>query len=528
MFRGRRLPSSAARIARARRPFLHALAVTALFGAYVHSAFVLHHPRHSPDGAWYVERALVLHESGASPPLEGVRPLYLRWLNLLMRADPDFAGYLRCLDRTVPRWPEWDPRWAERYGGVREGKTALASACRPLANVGIYAQALLGAVGVALVGLAGWLASRRALVAYLSVLVALLLDGYVHQSVGYMPDSLVVPLFTGVNVCLARLARDRRPPSAPRTAGTALLGGLLLGALILTRPPYELLLAVLPAAAAVLAFRNLACRRAIGIATAGVVLGAALIAMPWAARQAGEEDAAGDSITYGSGVLVVRLSYNALTWRQWLAAFPFWTSMQEWEAEPGNDAATRWFGTSATAVLDKRHPDFLERRWSETARVWKARLEDGPRSLVKHTLTDLPKHLAVSVPLAWRGMSEFRSPPCGIGPYAAVFWLLFLFAFAPGAPGNRRVLAALTFCPAVVLIVQALVSAGVSRYNVGLVVPLAVGSALCLARTIDGARRRLRRRPAGRRLRLRSAPGRTVTAARARPPRRDETGEFSQ
>ena len=470
-----------------------------LLGAYVHSVFVLHHPNYSPDGAWYVERALVLHESGALPRLEGVRPLYLLWLDLLMRADPDFAGYLRCLDRTVPRWPEWDPRWAEHYGGVREGKTALASACRPLANIGVYAQALLGAVGVGLVGLAGWLASRRALVAYLSVLVALLLDGYVHQSVGYMPDSLVVPLFTGVNVCLAWLARDRRTASAPRAAGAALVCGLLLGALVLTRPPYEFLLAVLPAAAAVLAFLHPARRRAIGVATAGIVLGAVLAVTPWVARQTGDAVAADDSIAYGAGVLVDRLSFNDLTRRQWLAAFPFWTSMQEYEAEPGNDAATRWFGTSATAVLDKRHPDFFLKRWSETARVWKARAADGPRSLVKHMLADLPKHLAVSVPLAWRGMSGFRGLPCGIGPYAAVFWLLFLFAFAPGAPGNRRVLAALTFCPAVVLIVQALTTVNDARYNVGLVVPLAVGSALCLAWTIDGAGRRLRGRPAGRR-----------------------------
>ena len=495
---GRRVPLPAARTARARRTFLHALAVTALLGAYVHSAFVLHYPRHSPDGSWYIERALVLHESGALPHLEGVRPLYLRWLDLLMRADPDFAGYLRCLDRTVPRWPEWDPRWAEHHGGVREGKTALASACRPLANVGIYAQALLGAVGVGLVGLAGWLASRRALVAYLSVLVALLLDGYVHQSFGYMADSLVVPLFTGVNVCLAWLARGRQPASAPRAAAAAGAGGLLLGALVLTRPPYEVLLAVLPAAAAVLAFRNRARRRAIGAAAGGFLLGAALIVTPWAVRAAGD---AGSMSPYVVGALVGRLSFNAMTWRQWLAAFPYWTSMQEWEAEPGADIATRWFGPRTVAALDRRHPDYFYRRWNETSTRWKAHREDGLPSLARHMLAELPKHLVVSAPLLWRGMTEFRGPPCGIGPYAAVFWPLLIFGFARGAPENRRVLAALAFCPAVVLAVHVLAVGGGFRYNVGLITPLAVGSALCLARTIDGARRP----PAGRRFRLRSA-----------------------
>ena len=75
-------------------------------------------------------------------------------------------------------------------------------------------EALLVAVGVGLVGLAGWLASRRALVAYLSVLAALLLDDYVHASVGYLAANLVVPLLAGVNVCLAWLALGRRPAAA--------------------------------------------------------------------------------------------------------------------------------------------------------------------------------------------------------------------------------------------------------------------------------------------------------------------------
>ena len=472
-----------------RRTLLHALAVTALLGAYACSAFVLHYPRPSPDGSWFVARALALHESGALPALDGARPLYFRWLNLLMRVDPDFAGYLRCLQKTVPRWPEWDPRWAEQHGGVREGKTALVSACRPLANVGIYAQALLGAVGVGLVGLAGWLASRRALVAYLSVLAILLLDGYVHNSVGYIPENLVVPLFTGVNVCLAWLALERRPARAWRAAGAC---GLLLGLVVLSRPPYETLLVVLSAAAAVLALRDRARRREIAGAAAGVLLGAALVVTPWAVR------GAADSTTYVSASLVLRLNYNDMTWRQWLAAFPFWTSMPEWEAEPGDDAVTRWLGARAAAPLDRRHPDYFGRRWDETARTWKAHRERGPLFLSGRILAELPKHLAASAPLAWRGMSEFRSGPCGFGPYAAAVWLLFLFAFARGAPRNRRVLAALTFCPAVVLAVNALVSSNLSRYNLGLLLPLSVASALCCAWTIDGARSRLRRVAFGR------------------------------
>lgn len=464
-----------------RRTFLHALAVTALLGAYLHSAFVLHYPRPSPDGSWWVAKALVLHESGALPALDGARPLYFWWLNLLMRVDPDFAGYLRCLEEALLRWPGWDPRWIEHFNGMPEGKKTLVAACRPLANAGIYAQALLGAIGVGLVGLAGWLASRRALVAYLSVLAALLLDGYVEASFGYLPDNLVVPLLTGFNVCLAWLALGRRPAAA--LACAALACGLLLGLLVLTRPPYEILLAVLPAAAAVLALRDRARRRAIAVAATGVLLGAVLVVTPWAVR----DDARGSAYAYT--VFATRLAYNDMTWRQWLAAFPFWTSFKPVD----DDAATRWFGARATAPLDRRHPDYFGRRWEETTQTWKAHIERGPLFLSGRILAELPKHLAVSAPLAWRGMSHFLSGPYRIGPYAAAVWLFLLFAFARGAPRNRRVLAALTFCPAVVLAVNALVSANIPRYNLGLLLPLSVASALCCAWTIDGAGTRLRR-----------------------------------
>ena len=71
--------------------------------------------------------------------------------------------------------------------------------------------------------------------------------------------------------------------------------------------------------------------------------------------------------------------------------------------------------------------------------------------------------------------------------------MLLIFSFVRGTTEHRSVLAALTFCPAVVLAINALVSVSVSRYNIGLVTPLSVGVALTIAWAIDGVWNRLRR-----------------------------------
>ena len=473
-----------------RRVLSHALVIASLIGMYIYSAFVVHGPRYSGDGFFYVEQALSIFRG--SQLSEDALPLYPLWLNLLMHIDPACVDYLQCMCETLPRWPAWDLRWGEHFGDVVKGKRGVILAvCRPWDNIGFYAQALLGAIGIGLVWIAGWLASGRFAIAHISAFVALYLDRYLLYSTAYRPENLVIPLFGGVNVCLAYLALGRAR-TMPQRVVVAITCGLLLGALILTRPPYEFLLVALSLAAAIYAFRNGARRREITVAIAGILISALLVIAPWAAYNYKVRGFVGLSKGYALGILAERLTFNAMTGRQWLAAFPFWTSEQRGETELGDNWVTKLFGAETTAPLDKRHPDYFTRgkRVHEAKQPYKDALANGYLSLLGRILSDLPKHFVTSVPLAWRGMSEFTKGPT----LKSTFYVLLIFSFVYGTHRNRSVLAALAFCPVVVLAINALVSVNINRYNIGLVTPLSVGVALPIAWAIDGAWNRLRRR----------------------------------
>ncbi len=78
-------------------------------------------------------------------------------------------------------------------------------------------------------------------------------------------------------------------------------------------------------------------------------------------------------------------------------------------------------------------------------------------------------------------------------PFGAACLLVVIFRFVRGSPRNRGALAALAFCPAVVLAINALVSASLPRYGFGLLMSLSVGVALPIAWAIDGVWSGLRR-----------------------------------
>ena len=226
-------------------------------------------------------------------------PLYPLWLTMWMRIDPDYRGYLQCLCFNLPYWS----------GGkiIRDGDTSL---CRHLDNAGFYVQVLLGAVGTGLVWLAGWLASGRPMVAHLSAFFAVYAGRWLFQGGNaHVPENLVIPLFAGVNVCLAWLVLSgvrRRGGARLRTTAVAVTCGLLLGVLALVRPPYEFLLAAVPAAAAVWMLRDRPRRRAIAVATAWILVSASLVVTPWLVRNYTESGFVGFTEGYGPSVLMER------------------------------------------------------------------------------------------------------------------------------------------------------------------------------------------------------------------------------
>ena len=168
--------------------------------------------------------------------------------------------------------------------------------------------------------IAGWLASGRPMAAHLAAMFAVYAQAFVIHGNAHEPENLVVPLLAGVNVCLAwlvlriRRAKIRRVKKG--TLAVAAACGGLLGALALTRPPYEFLLAALPLAAAAWMLRDRPRRREIAVAAACIAVTASLVVAPWIARNYAQKDFVGFTQGYGSWILAQRLAFNAMTWRE--------------------------------------------------------------------------------------------------------------------------------------------------------------------------------------------------------------------
>ena len=432
------------------------------------------------DAQWYIDYALsAFHESRFPAGRVEIVPLHPLWLNLWMNVDADYVDDLHCLRDNLPHW----------HGG-RFFDDGDITACRQLDNIGFRVQVLAGGIGIGLVWLAGWLVSGRPMAAHLAAAFAVYARGFIKHGNTHEPESLVVPLLAGVNVCLAVLVLGSTKEKRRRTVAVAAACGLLLGALALTRPPYEFLLAALPLAAAVWMLRDRPRRREIVVAAACIVMTASLVVTPWIVRNHVQKHFVGLVQGYGPEILIERLAFNAMTWRQWIAAFLVWSDADWGPDRAVRRLATELFGAETVAPLTYRNPDYYGRRAEEILNVEWANVarEDRLGFLLGRVWSDLPKHLAVSVPLAWRGMAQHEEIPFG-----SACWLLVLFGFVRGSPRNRSALAALAFCPVVILAVNAFVSTGLPRYSFGLLTPLSVGVALPVAWAVDGVWNRLRR-----------------------------------
>ena len=461
------------------RTFLHVLVFASLIGMYVHHAVGLG-ARDTTDARWYIDYALSIadgapHDTGGADVL----PLYPLWLVGLMRIDPDIRAYLQCLHGNLPYW-----RAGKKYSPTRS-----LDVCRPRDNPAFYILILLGAASTALVWLAGWVASGRPMVAHLSAFFVVYAQRWVlYGGNAHVVESLAIPLFAGFSVCLAWLVcaciGEKPDRTTLRKSTVAVTCGVLLGALALTRPPYSYLLMALPLAAAAWMLRDRPRRRGIAAAAAGILAGALLFTAPWIAHNYTERGFVGFTKTYGAYILTERLVYNEMTWRHWVAAFPVWSG------RAGRKLAAEWFGNDVVHWLVLGNPEGRQRRTQGDHILANVAPEDQIGVVLRHVWADLPKHLAVSAPLAWAGMKQWQGNRI---PFGYACWLLVIFSLVRGPRRSRGVMAALAFCPFVVLAINALVAGNVPRYSFGLLLPLSVGAALSVVLTLDGARNGLRR-----------------------------------
>jgi len=381
-------------------------------------------------------------------------PLYPGFVAALLLADPRLDREVRCVLEH-----QEDPRGA---GCTRRFTTML------------YAQVAVAALAVWLVWLSALVLSRSTATAGVAMLLAALSGRYGYYAERFLTENLLLPLLTASS--LALLLAWRRP-----SWRRCLACGLLLGLTALVRPAHAYLLYfLLLALPAALLARERRAGPAARAAT-GLAAGYLLAVGPWLIRNYLVLGAPVLTAGYAGYILVQRVAYNAMTWREWLVAFVYWLP------DFGDWLAAKYIDPELWARLTFHLPQSFYRVGNGELRARTLAAAGSGDAylgylLREYVLAQPLRHLLVTLPLAWRGI------------WVAKYWglLSFLF-FVPTAlrSARRRAWDFLVFAaPAwFMLLFNAAVSVNVVRYNIGLIPSLAIAVALCLS----GAARRLRR-----------------------------------
>ena len=401
--------------------FLHALVFLSLIGLQVHQAFE-RGPRDTVDAGWYIGYALsILHEQRLPPGTVDVVPLYPLWLTMWMRIDPGYRGYLQCLRFNLPYWS------GEKV--IRDGDTSL---CRHLDNAGFLRTGASGshrhradmACGLACVRASDGRPPQRVLC---SVRRAVARSGW---ECACPRESRHPPVRRRQR--LPRVAGPVRNPEAGKAANRGRGGHVRPAAgRAGPRPPTLRIPAGGPSG------------RRDGPGCCGTARGAAQSpssrpgswsahrwwVTPWLVRNYTEKGFVGFTEGYGPWIFMERLAYNNMAWRHWIAAFP------SWGGQEGRRLASEWFGKDVVRWLHYGDPEARERRISGGGHLLtNVATGDQLGVVLERVWAELPRHLVVSVPLAWRGMDQTRNIP-----YGSVCWLLVILSFVLGSRRNRSV-----------------------------------------------------------------------------------------
>ncbi len=403
-------------------------------------------------------------DADTPPPAGGgVAPLYPLALATMMHLDPGLRASLRCHLQAGPAGCSYD------FIGARRLQLA-------------FAAMMLGLLAVVL----GRLVGRRTPALQTCALV--IATGAPAEYANHQLTETLYPL--PLMLGMAMLAIGLR-----RGTLAAMLGaGLLFGLAALTRPNLWyaglLLIPVVGLARATLCDGR-RWRRGLG-AAAVFALALGLVCMPWLARNALAFGKPAITVGYGAQALSSRLSFNAMTGREfragWIYFLPDFGDSLAGRLFPAADYARLGFGNPAGFLGVER-----ERIRDEITAATGVRpghnVVGGPVSPVRwalgrYVLQDPWQHARVSALLAWRGL--FVEKLFGLlGALALAGVILF------GRNRERRLtLVLLSLPPLVLLAFNANVSVNIPRYNVILLLPMA----LALATVLQGAALALVRR----------------------------------
>lgn len=402
------------------------------------------------DARRYADYALNIHEHGvfglsgrdrATVPEPGYAnsPLYPALVAFAMQFDAQLGASLRCILAGAPA--------ASRH--CDESYTAL-----------VLLEGLLATLALVLLWATARALFKRWLPPVLVVGLALASTKLLFFANHLLTEILVLFLFAWLMFEITTVMRGASPL---RPA----IGGMVVGALTLTRPEYLYLGIAFMLAGAGTGLWLQKRDAFIGLMTFSLAF--ALTLAPWLARNHHHFGEAVVTGGYGDTIVAYRAAYNRMSFEEWCAAFVYWLPGH------GEALADRLLPPASYANLGTGPDSYLYREGSAIFRNGLAAV-GGDRErlaawLVREEILGHPfRHLFSSIPLAWRGVLA--------GKYLAVAGLpccVLLLGWA--LQRRKKVLLVLAFPAIVMIALYAAISVSIPRYNVYLVYYYAIAVA---------------------------------------------------
>lgn len=415
-----------------------------------------------------VSRNLAIHGVYSDAALSDRKPLPSAFFTpiapmlygVLLKIDPSLQDTIAC-QFANPQNPR--AHCQIRYSLLTRGAMAA------LATIGLWGGWLL-ARSLGLLAAGRW-----------TVLAVMAASGmHAYFAAHFLTEAPLLALFPFFFILLLR-ATD---PADRHSSRNLLALGVILGLLALTRPSN-----VYQAYAVILAIPLL--RHYRGAAPVGRYgLGALLLTaagyvvtvLPWLLRNAISLGEFAMTVGYDTNILAQRMIYNQMSWGEWARAWIYWLP------DFGDSLAVKLFGNAAVSKLSLLDPAGYHGAGNPPFPPQYLTQPDGrPATLgylmSAHLLPDLPKHLAVTLVMAWQGLWA--------GKYITfVAMLLAPFAlWRMAACGLLRAFLVIT-APALLMVgFYAFVSVSIPRYNLALLWI----SALIVAVLVEAAARHIRR-----------------------------------
>jgi hypothetical protein len=390
------------------------------------------------------------------PPGMFFGPLYPLLVAGVMKLDTRFAESVNCA--------------IENSAGKRPG-----SDCQIHVRSMHLLHALLLALGVTSIAWTAFLIFGNRAVLWLTgalATAALVADADLFSFL--MTESLSFSLYSLVTFAIMLGGRT----GSVRAIAAA---GILLGLLCLTRPSF---LALVPFFAIVLLLGRFLWTPSVPVSwparSLALVMGVAVVMTPWLLRNYVSIGKVGLTEEYGSAALIERFAFNDMTRSEYVLAFPYCVPVV------GPALVNRLAGPAAMARFqwDAENSFFQQGRAHRLQLVQThGRLDAVMRQLLGAEIVENgPRHLLVSVPLAWCGMWVG-------GPLALLLVPLFWLACLRVPQANRNLLLTYASAGFVMLGLHGLVANHYPRYNLILIGPFAVAAAWMMMSFVQASRR---------------------------------------